>query len=100
MTQNDTKLPEGWRNTEKHGDVFISPDGIVWVVQRIGGKLESIAIKISKDEIIGKIAIEKRTDAIRRQTRWAKSKVSRTKAANLTPSAAEVVNGKVLEVGK
>ena len=98
MTQNDTKLPEGWHNTEKYGDVFISSGGIAWVVQRISNKLESVAIKISKDEIIGKTAIEKRTDAIRRQTRWAKSKVSRTKAANLTPSAAEVVSGKVLEV--
>ena len=97
MIQNDPKLPEGWRNTEKHGDVFISPGGIGWVVQRIGGKLESVAVKISKDEIIGKTAIEKRTDAIRRQTRG-KSKVSRTKAPNLTLCAAEVVNGKVLEV--
>jgi hypothetical protein len=98
MVQNDTKLPEGWCNTEKHGDVFISPGGIGWVVQRIGNKLESVAVKISKDEIIGKTAIEKRTDAIRRQTRRTKSKVSRTKAPNLTPSAAEVVNSKVLEV--
>ena len=100
MTQNDTKLPEGWRNTEKHGDVFISPGGIGWVVQRIGGKLESVAVNISKDEIIGKTAIEKRTDAIRRQTRCAKSKVSRTKAPGLTPSSAEKVDGKVSEVVK
>ena len=95
MIQNDAKLPEGWHNTEKHGDVFISLGGIGWVVQRIGGKLESVAVKISKDEIIGKTAIEKRTDVIRRQT---KSKVSQTKAPNLTLCAAEVVNGKVLEV--
>ena len=98
MIENDTKLPEGWHNTEKHGDVFISLGGIGWVVQRIGGKLESVAVKISKDEIIGKTAIEKRTDAIRRKTRRTKSKVSRTKAPNLTLCAAEVVNGKVLEV--
>ena len=99
MIQNDTKLPEAWHNTEKHSDVFISPGGIGWVVQRIGGKLESVAVKISKDEIIGKTAFEKRTDAICRQTKGAKSKVSRTKAPNLTLCAAEVVNGKVFEVG-
>jgi hypothetical protein len=98
MMQNDANLPEGWHNTEKYGDVFISSGGIAWVVQRIGGKLESVAVKISKNEIIGKTAIEKRADAIRRQTRWAKSKGPRTKALNLTPSAAEAVNGKVLEV--
>jgi hypothetical protein len=98
MIQNDAKLPEGWHNTEKYGDVFISPGGIGWVVQRIGEKLESVVVKISKDEIIGKTAIEKRMDAIRRQNRWAKSRVSRTKAPNLTPSAAEVANEKVLEM--
>ena len=97
MVQNDTKLPEGWHNTEKHGDVFTSPGGIGWVVQRAGGKLGSVAGKISKDEIIGKTSIEKRMDAIRRQT---KSKVPRTKAPNLTPSAAEVANEKVLEMVK
>jgi len=100
MTHNDSKLPEGWHNTEKYGDVFVSPGGVTWVVQRQGDKLESVSVPLTKDDIISKTALEKRADAIRNQTRRAKTKVPRTQPPILTPGVARVVNDKVVEVVK
>jgi hypothetical protein len=90
------QLKEGWYNTEKYGYVFISPGGVCWVVQRIGEKLESVAVKITKDDIIQKPSAERVKNA-RRLAVWRnKSRVSVTKQPILTAGAVSVANGEVL----
>jgi len=96
VPQAAPKLKEGWVNTEKYGDVFISPGGVCWVVQRIGEKLESVAVKLSQSDIIEKSAIERRHVAILRQAKRSMTKVSRTKTPILTAGAVSVANGEVL----
>jgi hypothetical protein len=72
------KLPEGWHDTEKYGPVFVSPSGTAWAVQLVGDKFKNVIVDVSPRDFIGQSAIEKRTNAIKRQVRRAKSKVSRT----------------------
>lgn len=86
-------LPEGWHDTEKYGPVFVSPGGIAWAVQLIGSKFENIAVNVSVRDFIGQSAIEKRKEAIAKQTRRARIRVSRTTLPILTPQAAAIVVG-------
>ena len=74
---NKSKLSEGWVNTSQ-GDVFISPGGVAWVVERRGDALVSVPVKLSKDDIIGKSAAERRAESIQKQTRRARTRVLRT----------------------
>jgi hypothetical protein len=69
LNKQTSKLPEGWHFTEKYGYVFVSPGGIAWLVERQGNKLESVSGSLTKDDIIGKTAIEKRQVSIRNQRR-------------------------------
>jgi hypothetical protein len=69
MNKQTSKLPEGWHFTEKHGYVFVSPGGSAWVVERQGNKLESVSGSLTKDDLMGKTAIEKRQVSIRNQGR-------------------------------
>ena len=82
---NGGRLPEGWHDTEKYGPVFVSPSGTAWGVKIIGTRLENVVVNVSPRDFIGKTAIEKRKQAIVKQTRRAKSKVSRTTPPILTP---------------
>jgi len=94
------KLPEGWHNTEKYGEVYVSPGGIAWVVQRHGDKLESVSAPLTKDDISSKTAVEKRAEALQKKMRRAKTKVLRTTAASLAVSAVSKAIGGLIEVGK
>jgi hypothetical protein len=94
------KLPEGWHNTEKYGEVFVSPGGIAWVVQLVGSKLESVAVQLSPSDIIGKGAVEKRKDAIQKAVRRQSIRVLRTKPPILTPSVVGVATDGVSEGNK
>jgi hypothetical protein len=90
------KLSEGWVNTSQ-GDVFISPGGVAWVVERRRDTLVSVPVKLSKDDIIGKSAAERRVEAIQKQTRRARSKGRRTTSTILTVGAVSKANSGVLE---
>jgi hypothetical protein len=95
-----SRLPAGWVNTEKYGEVYVSPGGIAWVVQRQGNKLESVSVKITKDDIIGKNATEKRKDAIQKAARRTMSKVLRTTPPILTTGGAGKGNQRVVGMDK
>ena len=97
-TSKTSKLTEGWVNTEKYGPVFVSPGGIAWAVQRNGNRLDNIAVKLTKVDVVGKSAIEKRQDAIKKAVRRQSIRVSRTQTAILTPSVVSIGNGSVMEV--
>ena len=75
LNKQTSKLPEGWHFTEKYGYVFVSPGGIAWVVERQGNKLESVSVKITKDQIVGRLSSErtKRAEAERRRYNLAKT---------------------------
>ena len=88
------KLPEGWVNTEKYGDVYISPGGVAWVVQQQGDKLESVAVQITKEDIIEKSSAE-RTKSARYLKEWRKSKGILSKRSILTVGKAAIANGEV-----
>jgi hypothetical protein len=72
VTPPPTKLKEGWVSTEKYAEVYVSPGGIAWVVQRIGNKLESVSVKLPKADITEKSSAE-RTKNARRLAVWRKS---------------------------
>ena len=100
LTSRPTKLPEGWHNTEKYGEVYISPGGTAWTIQRMGDELASVAVKLSPSDIIEKSAVEKRHDAILRQAKRVNIKVQRTKPPILTPSVVSKANDGVNEVNR
>jgi len=89
------KLPEGWVNTEKYGELYISPGGVAWVVQRIGDKLASVAVKITREDIIEKSSAE-RTKSARYLKDWRKSKGTLSKRSNLTAGKAAIATEGVL----
>ena len=89
------KLPEGWVNTEKYGDVYISLGGVAWVVQRIGDELASVAVKITREDIIEKSSAE-RTKSARYLKEWRKSKGILSKRSILTVGKAAIANGEVV----
>jgi len=99
LNKNTSKLPEGWHFTEKYGHVFVSPGGIAWMVQRIGNKLESVSVPLTKDDIVKKLS-EERTKNARYLKEWRKSKGNLSKPSNLTTSVAGKANDGLIEAGK
>ena len=94
------KLPEGWHNTERFGEVFVSPGGIPWVVQRNGNKLVSVSVPLAKEDIIQKPSAERVKNA-RRLSVWRnRSRVTVTKPPILTPSVVSKANDGVNEVNR
>lgn len=57
--KSESALREGWHNTEKYGEVYVSPGGIAWVVQRIGDRLQSIAVKLAPSDIVKTTAVDR-----------------------------------------
>jgi hypothetical protein len=64
------KLKEGWYNTEKFGEVYVSPGGVGWVVQRQGDKLETVSVKLSKSDIVQKPSSERVKHAMAEKRRY------------------------------
>jgi len=91
------RLPEGWVNTSQ-GDVYISPGGAAWVVERRGDALVSVPVKLSKTDIIGQNAVEKRKEAVRKAARRQSTHGQRTTSPILTAQAAAIAHGEGLEV--
>ncbi len=71
-------LKEGWINTERYGEVFVSPGGIAWAVQRNGDRLDSVSIKITKEDITEKPSAERMKHATAEKKRYNLAKASRT----------------------
>jgi len=90
------RLPEGWRDTTKHGPVFVSPSGKAWAVKLIGNKLENVIVDVSPRDFVGQSAIEKRKEAVRKSARRAMTRVSRTTPPILAAHAAAVATGEGL----
>lgn len=90
------KLAEGWVTTSQ-GDVFVSPGGLAWVVERRGDALVSVPVKIIKEDIIGNPSAIRTKRAAAERQRY-KTRVSARKAASLTVGEAAIANGEVLEV--
>jgi hypothetical protein len=74
MEATEHRLPEGWHNTESYGEVFVSPGGIAWVVQIFDDQLCSVSVPLSKKDIIGKSAVERRAAVIKKQVQRTKGK--------------------------
>jgi hypothetical protein len=91
LNKQTSKLPEGWHFTEKYGDVFVSPGGIAWVVERQGNKLESISVPLTKDDMVKKLS-EERTKNARYLKEWRKSKRNLSKPSNLTGGEVKGLN--------
>ena len=90
-----SKLPEGWVNTEKYGEVFVNPGGIAWTIQRDGDELVSVSVQITKEDITQKPSADRiKRNLSDRQRR--KSKVVNALRPILTPSGAGVANSGVL----
>jgi hypothetical protein len=99
-TPQPQQTKEGWCETTKYGHVFVSPGGIAWAVQKNGNQLESFAVKLTKNDVVGKSAFEKRQDAIKKSVRRQHIRVSRTPRAILAPSVVTITDGKVMETSK
>jgi hypothetical protein len=63
-----TKLTNGWYETLKYGPVFVN-HGKAWAVQIIGNRLANVVVELSKDDVIGRSAVEKMKDNIAYKTR-------------------------------
>jgi hypothetical protein len=53
------RLPEGWHQTIKYGEVFVTPGGEAYTIQNINNQLKSTQVYISQSDIINKTAVEK-----------------------------------------
>jgi len=73
----DSKLPDGWHDTLKHGPVFVNA-GKAWAIKFIGNKLKNMMVDISANDFIGKSVIEKRKESVRKAARRQSTRVSRT----------------------
>ncbi len=86
MDTKSNKLPEGWHNTEKYGQVFITPDGSAWTIKSVNNQLQSTQVNISQSDIISTTAID-RTKHNQRMRIYRKSKAPVISPSNLTPQA-------------
>jgi len=65
------KLPEGWHNTEKYGEVFVSPGGTAWVVKEMPNhELKSVAVPMTPQDIIKTSAIDRVKRALVQRRRY------------------------------
>jgi hypothetical protein len=75
MDNHSNKLPGGWHNTTKYGEVFITQNGSAWAIKFENNQLQQIQVNIKPSEIIGTSAIE-RSKQNRRNRQYTKSKVN------------------------
>ena len=54
-------LKEGWYNTEKYGEVYVSPSGKAWIVNK---DLRSVCIPLEETDITSKTRVEKLKHAL------------------------------------
>lgn len=57
------KFNNGWYETKKYGPVFVD-HGKAWAVQIIGDRLANVVVPLTKEDVIGRSAIEKMKDNI------------------------------------
>jgi len=69
-TEEPTKLINGWYDTMKCGPVFVN-HGKAWAVQIVKDRMVNVVVELSHDDTIGRSAIEKMKNIVKRRSRKA-----------------------------
>jgi hypothetical protein len=78
---SESKLPEGWHNTSRHGEVYVSPGGTAWVVRQVGNGLKSVSVHVTPADIVKTPSVERVKHATAARKRY-QVRVSARKAPN------------------
>jgi hypothetical protein len=69
QTPAKPRLPDGWHMTEKHGLVYVTPDGIAWAVWPRGSLMNSVSVPVRPRELIKYKAGTSKQERLRRTRR-------------------------------